>query len=251
MLRLPFGLPLPLLLLSLALAIALCVHAVRTGQQMYWLWIILAFQPIGGLVYFVAVLLPGLGAGPVARRMGQVTRRTLDPGRALRDARAAYEDAPTVHNAIKFAEASGELGQWSQSERLYAAAAQGLYAEDPALLLGRARALVELGRSAEARPVLDNLAAQGNPPPEVDLLRARAAEAVGEMAEAERAYQRAVERMPGLEAIARQAAFLAGAGRREAAQELLREIELRTQRTRGQFRVEARQWRDLARQAIA
>ena len=53
-----FSLPLPLIGLSFLIASALCVHVVRTGQQMYWLWIILAFQPIGGIVYFVAIIAP-------------------------------------------------------------------------------------------------------------------------------------------------------------------------------------------------
>ena len=65
-----FSLPLPLLGLSLLIAIALCVHVVRTGQQMYWLWIILAFQPIGGLVYFIAVIGPQLWGGRTARKVG-------------------------------------------------------------------------------------------------------------------------------------------------------------------------------------
>ena len=42
--------------LSLAFSIAMCIHAVRSGQQMYWLFIILAFQPIGGLVYLFVIL---------------------------------------------------------------------------------------------------------------------------------------------------------------------------------------------------
>jgi Ca2+-binding RTX toxin-like protein len=40
--------------LSLLFSILLCVHVVRTGREMFWLFIILIFQPIGGLVYFVA-----------------------------------------------------------------------------------------------------------------------------------------------------------------------------------------------------
>jgi len=53
---------------SLLLSILMCVHVVRTNQQMYWLWIILAFQPLGGLVYLVAVVLPDVMGGTTATR---------------------------------------------------------------------------------------------------------------------------------------------------------------------------------------
>ena len=47
-----------LLGLSLIFSILLCVHVVRTGQQMYWLMIILLIQPLGGLVYLIAIIAP-------------------------------------------------------------------------------------------------------------------------------------------------------------------------------------------------
>ena len=62
------GASLPLIGLSLILSIALAVHVVRTGRELFWLWIILIFQPIGGLVYFLAILLPELMRGSGARR---------------------------------------------------------------------------------------------------------------------------------------------------------------------------------------
>ena len=35
---------------SLVFSILLCVHVVRSGREMYWLFIILAFQTVGGIV---------------------------------------------------------------------------------------------------------------------------------------------------------------------------------------------------------
>src|SRR5205085_420411 len=48
-----FGLP--GLGLSLIISVLLCVHVVRTHRELYWLWIILLFQPLGGLVYLIAI----------------------------------------------------------------------------------------------------------------------------------------------------------------------------------------------------
>jgi hypothetical protein len=246
-----FGLPLPVFGLSRVFSIALCVHVWRTHQQMYWIWLILAFQPLGGLIYFIAVILPSLSGGPTARRMGAAARETLDPGRDYRQAKALWDDSPTVQNGMKLAEAAAGLGRWDEAERLYAQTLQGFYADDPALLQGRARALIELGRPAEALEVLTRLAALGGiEPPQAALVRARALEALGRIGEADRAYGVAVERLPGLEAMARYAAFMAAVGRRDEARQALAEIDKRVVKTRAQFRREAQAWRDFAAQRL-
>ena len=149
-----FSLPLPLIGLSFLIAIALCVHAVRTGQQMYWLWIILAFQPIGGIVYFVAIIAPAWFGGRTAQKMGQAARKAIDPRREYREAAQAVDDAPTVANRVRLAVAATELGKHAEAEKLYADSLTGMYADDPQLLLGRANALIELNRPAEALPLL-------------------------------------------------------------------------------------------------
>ena len=96
-----FGLP--GLGLSLIISVLLCVHVVRTHREMYWLWIILLFQPIGGLVYLIAIVLPEMFRGPTARKLGRSAQETLDPSRAYRQARQDYDLAPTVHNQMKLA----------------------------------------------------------------------------------------------------------------------------------------------------
>jgi hypothetical protein len=231
---------------SVLMAILLSIHVVRTGREMYWLWIILVFQPLGGLIYFLAIVLPQLLGGSTARRIGQTARERLDPEREYRQAKSAVDETPTVHNQMRLAAAAFELERYAEAEALYAQAAQGIHSDDPALLLGRARALVELGRNAEALPLLD----QAPETPAATLARARAQEALGDTAGAEKAYEAAAERMPGLEAIARYAGFLARTGRQAQARELLADIDKRVSRTTTHFRAEARRWRDLAAREI-
>ena len=246
-----FGLP--AFGLSLVFSILLCVHVVRTQQQLFWLWIILLFQPIGGLVYLIAVILPGVFGGPTARKLSQAARETLDPARTYREARADHELTPTVHNHMRLAAAAAELGRHAEAEALYAQALQGVHADDPALLLGRARALIELNRPAEAMPLLEKLSEEGKEgrTPQAVLALARALEGLGRVGEAKAAYEWAAPRLPGLEGVARQAAFLAKTGHRTEAQEALTEIDRRISRANPHFRREARAWRDFAAQAIA
>lgn len=237
--------------LSLIFSIALCVHVVRTNQQTFWLWIILMFQPIGGLVYLVAVIGPELFGGRTARRLGDAARETLDPHREYREAKTAYAETPTVRNQSRLAAAEAQLGHYAEAERLYAEAAHGVHAEDPVLLLGRANALLELNRPDEALQLLHMLSQdpEGRTPA-ASLAQGRAYEALGRVSEAEAAYDWAAGRLPGLEGLARQAAFLAKTGRKPQAQELLAELDRRLAKTNPQFRKEGRRWRDLAAAAI-
>lgn len=238
--------------LSLVFSILLCVHVVRSGREMYWLFIILAFQPLGGVVYFIVNVLPELTGGSHARKLEQSARKALNPEGEYRDARARVEDSPTVANRMRLAAAAADLGRHDEAERMYAEAATGIHADDATLLLGRARALVELNRAAEALPILDRLGELGEAgrTPQAALIMGRAYEAMGRMTEADTAYQWAAGRLPGLEGLARYAAFLARTGRADEAREALAEIEKRTAKAASHFRKEARAWRDFAAQAV-
>ncbi len=246
------GFGLPAFGLSLIFSILLSVHVVRSGRDMFWLWIILLFQPIGGIVYVVAVLLPEMMKGPTARKLGQATRETLDPARTYRDAKAAYDLAATVQNQMHLAAAAAELGRHDEAEALYREALSGVHAEDPALLMGRARALIELNRPAEALDLLIQLEAQGaeGHTPQAVLSKARALDALGRTEEADQAYAWAAPRLPGMEGSARHAAFLAHHGRAQEAREALADIDKRLANASPHYRKEARAWRDFAAQAL-
>jgi hypothetical protein len=238
--------------LSLIFSIALCVHVVRTGQQMYWLMIILLFQPLGGLVYLLAIVAPEFLGGAKAQKARQAARQVLDPQREYREATRAVDDAPTVTNRNRLAVAASGLGKHAEAERLYAEALQGMYADDPQLLLGRANALIELNRAAEALPLLESLSAQSPAArtPNVALAMGRAYHALGRDAEADTALRWAAAHLPGFEGMARYAVFLAQTGRKDEAREALVEIDKRLAKTHTHFRKEARGWRDLAAAAV-
>jgi hypothetical protein len=242
--------PLQLYLLGLLFSIGMCVHVVRTGQNMMWLYIILFLSPLGGIVYLIAIVVPQWTGGPAARKAREAARETLDPTRDYRQARQAMDDTPTVHNRMRLAAAAGELGKWDEAEAVYRAAAQGVHAEDPALAYGLARSLVELGRYAEARPIIEKVEADQPRTPQTALLLARVYEGLGMTAEAEAPYQYAAARLPGLEGLARQAGFLARTGRKAQAEDALNEIDKRLERTNARFQKEGRQWRDLAADAV-
>jgi hypothetical protein len=239
-------------LLSLGVAILLCWHVMKTGRDTFWLWIILMFQPIGGLVYFALNIVPDIFGGSAARNLGRAARQTLDPHREYREAKAACDDVPTVRNQSRLAAAAVRLGRYDEAEVLYRDAAVGIHADDPVLLLGRANALLELNRPAEALAVLERLGedeANGRTAPAA-LALGRAYEGVGRIDEADTAYQWASQRLPGFEGLARYAAFMARHGRRDEAREAVAELDKRMDKLKPQFRKEARAWRDHAAEAL-
>jgi hypothetical protein len=243
----------PLFALSLLFSVVMCVHVVRSHQSIYWLWIILAIPWLGALVYLIVVVFPGLSQGPAARRIAAGARQAVDPTREYRAARTACEESPTVHNRMRLAKAAAELGRWDEAQYLYGEAAQGIHADDPALLLGRAVALIELGRHDEALALLDRLGEDGERgrTPPTALALGRAYEGLGRVREADVAYEWAAGRLPGLEGVGRYAAFLARHGRRAEAEDAIAEMDRRIAKANPQFRREGRTWRDLAARAMA
>src|SRR5215470_10560973 len=54
---------LPTLVLTYLPSLLCGIHAVRSGQQMYWLWILVIAPLLGPLIYFFAVLVPEFADG--------------------------------------------------------------------------------------------------------------------------------------------------------------------------------------------
>jgi hypothetical protein len=241
-----------LLILSYIPSLLCGVHVVRSGREMYWLWIFVIAPMLGPAFYFFAVLLPELMGGRTARGLGKAAQQTLDPERAYREAMRGLEDSPTVGARMKVAQAAAALGRWDDAEAQWALCAGGHWGDDPAILLGHADALLELGRHAEALKQLDKVKALGaeGKAPRVALAFARAYEGLGRNNEAEDAYRFAADRVPGLEAGARYVAFMARNGRREDAETGFGEIERRLSKIAGPLRAEARVWRDMAAKAL-
>jgi len=100
-----------LILILTYLPSVLCgIHAVRSGQQMYWLWILVIAPLLGPLIYFFAVLVPEFAGGRTARGVTRAAQQALDPERELRAARQALDDTPTVGNRMRLARAAEALG---------------------------------------------------------------------------------------------------------------------------------------------
>ncbi len=241
-----------LLILSYVPSLLCGVHVVRSGREMYWLWIFVIAPMLGPAFYFFAVLLPELLGGRTARGVGHAARQALDPERDYRRALQALDDTPTIGNRMKLAQAAAALGRWSDSEAQWAQCVEGHWAEDPVILMGHANALLELSRFQDALARLEQMKALGREgeTPAVALAFARAYEGLGRNDEADDAFRFAADRVPGLESGGRYVAFMAKAGRRADAEIGMAELERRLKKIAPPLRPEARIWRDLAAKAL-
>lgn len=225
--------------LHFLLALLCAVHAVRNRQPMYWLFILFAFPLLGSLVYFVAVYLPNSRLERGAMRAVSAAVKAIDPTREVRDAQAAFDDAPTAQNQMRLAAALLEVGDAAAAARHYEACLKGPFASDPDIRMGAARAALAGARFDDA---LQHLAALQQSRPEyrnetVEITRARCLAGLGRNDEARQAFEATVARFGTYEAQAEYAIWAFMTGDTATAQRLDAELE----------RIAAR-WNPLARE---
>tara|TARA_R110000868_G_scaffold56323_1_gene174339 strand:+ start:470 stop:1204 length:735 start_codon:yes stop_codon:yes gene_type:complete len=239
------------ILMGAHILLALCcaVHALRSGRQMYWLFILFAFPMFGSAVYIIAEILPEMAGSQGARKAGKAARQALDPTREVRAALDQLEITRTPGNLKRAAEALLETGKADEALRLMTEVASGAFADDPAMMFALARCQYANELYPQALDQLDRLR-QAHPQlrlPDGHLLYARTLEASGRQDEALDAYAGVSEYFPGPEARARWALLLEQAGRGEEARERWAEITLNARHAPKFARRINRKWIEMAR----
>jgi hypothetical protein len=228
------------------------VHAVRTGNVFPWVYIIIFLPAIGSLIYLFAVIVPELVRSRGAARLATGARQMADPHRALREAHRAAEMVGSVDAKRALAEEYIARGAYADAVALYRDAAQGQFKDDPALLLGLARAQFLSGDPAGAQASLDAL--QAADPSfisgDAHLLYARALEGQGKDGEALAEYRRLVPYYSGEEARARFAMLLDKTGQRDEAQNVYREIIRLLEGAPSRYQKAQKEWGDIAKRAV-
>jgi hypothetical protein len=136
--------------LHVLVALFFAVHALRSGQQIYWLFILFSFPMLGSIVYFLAIYLPDSRLQHGARKVVTAAARSLDPSRDLREARAAFDYTATAQNQMRLALALLETGNAEEAATNYEACLKGPFADDLEIKFCASRALLECARYADA-----------------------------------------------------------------------------------------------------
>jgi hypothetical protein len=182
--------------LHVLIALFFAVHAVRSGQPLYWLLILFMFPLFGSIVYFIVIYLPNSRLQHGARKAMAAASKTLDPTKELREAGAAFDYTPTAQNQMRLASAQLEAGMAAEAAKNYEACLKGMFAEDLEIRLGAARAYLACGRGADSVAHLEFIR-QTDPafrPEQVSLVLAQSLAAAGRNQEAKVEFESAVAR---------------------------------------------------------
>ena len=242
----------PLLVLTYIVQIGFIVHALRTGRNTYWIFILLMAPGIGGAAYFIVELLPGLMSGHRARSAVRGVTRTLNPGADLRQRQKEHKLSGSVDATRHLAAELVDSGRYAEAIELFEGTLTGLYEYDPDLLLGLAQAQFAAGQFEKARVTLDRLIEQ-NPDfksPEGHLLYARAVEACGDDEKALDEYRSVAAYFAGAEAQLRYALILEKLERPAAALTQFEEIVASADLAPRHFRKAQREWINEARSGV-
>jgi hypothetical protein len=184
------------------IALYFAVHAIRSGREMYWLFVLFSMPGVGSLVYFFAIYLPQSRLDRTISKAGNAVLRSLDPGRDVREAQQAFDLTPTAHNQTRLAAAMLAAGMHAEAVAQYESCLCGPFAADPEIRFGAALAHLENRNSSAALRML--LALRTSHPTfreeQLGLALARAYADSGMHAEAGLEFAATVERFNGIEA---------------------------------------------------
>ncbi|MEG2804568.1 tetratricopeptide repeat protein [Stenotrophomonas sp.] len=243
----------PIFLLSLILQVGCCVHVVRSGRPLYWVLILLMFSYLAVLVYVIVAVVPDMRMRRSGDRVLRKVRAHLDPGRDARAASLQAEVADTPENRRRLAIECLRTGDFAGAEQAYRRALRGIYAHDPDMLLGLARAQLGLDQPADALATLTTLA-EANPgyrSYDADLLHANLLDILGRTEEALRRFEAVAPNYPGEEARVRLGQLLRQAGHTDRAAEQFRDSIARAQAAPAYYQREQKAWLEIARRELA
>ena len=213
-------------LLHLLIAMGFAAHVMKTGRPQFWMFIILMLPLVGSVAYVLLELVPELGNTRRARRIAGSIGDIVDPDREWRRRHEAATDKQSVDTKLALAEECERKGMWGEAIQLYETAARGVFADDPALLYGMARAQFSSGDPRAAEDTLDRLR-QAHPSTrhqEAHLLYVRTLEAQDRIAEAKEEYEALSRYYVGFEARTRYGLLLLRIGEPNRARALFEDV---------------------------
>jgi len=231
-------------ILGLVLYAGCIFHAIKTGRINYWLLILIFLPGLGSIAYLLLEVLPEMRSSRAARRALSGIGEVLDPNRGLRESAENLEVVDTADNRRHLAEERMKRGQWAEAEALYRAALVGPLADDPALLIGLAKALSGRGEHQGAYDALETLY-RDNPTyesREARLIQARALDGLGRTREAADAWRALIGYTTGPEAQVRYGLALKKLGEVPGAREAFAEAVRTYGRQRGKLEADERAW---------
>jgi len=217
---------------SLCVQILCAIHVIRSGRNQIWLLFILLFSLLGCFAYLMLEVLPAHWNNRHVRTARAQVVGKVDPERGVRDAERNLELAETAANYIALGDAQAVRHRYADAEMAYRKALSLGPGNDWPTQVKLADVLFERGESVDALRLLDAAPelAVGSERDRRALLRARIMADLGRTAEARSLFEDVIERIAGEEARCHYVAFLLQQGDRQRAQAVLEDVERRARR---------------------
>ena len=241
-----------LLILTVLVQVLFAVHVHRTGRSTYWMYLIMMVPVMGCLIYFVIEVLPELIRGPAGKHARKSFLSMLDPEKDFRDAKYAFDTAPTVANRIHLAQLLTARGEYDAVIALLKPALTNHFADDILLLEGLAYAHYDKGDYRGALEYIQKIFEREDAEPQdyIKLLRARAHIALGDLKTAEEQLNELVLFFTGEEARITLAQLHERMGHKTEARAIYQDIVTRASHAPKYYQKTERQWIDMAKQAL-
>ncbi len=191
-----------LYILNIVITVAFIIHIFKTGQERYWIFIVIILPVAGFIAYFIMVILPSLMNSRRGHQVSHKIMKMLNPQAELKEAQHQYEIAQTFTNQKRLGDAYFGMKAYTQSLAMYEQILKGLYATDPHLLLQIAKCQFHLGNAEASLQTLAQLKTH-NPDfhtPDGHLYYAKGLALIGKQAEATHEFEALVKYYPGFEA---------------------------------------------------
>jgi hypothetical protein len=189
------------------------------------------FPLLGSVVYFFAIFLPEIrSSGHVQQGLRKVTNvavNSIDPGRELREAKAAFDFTPTAQNQWRYADALMAADQVAEAVQQFEQCLQGPFANDLEIQFAAANAQYRLQQLDKALNLLLAIRASSVTfrAEAVTLLLAKIYALTGNKEEAKIEFEHAVTRFGSVSAKAEYAIWAAQQGDLSTAQQLRAELD--------------------------
>jgi hypothetical protein len=238
--------------ITLIAQLACAAHIVRSGRHYLWIVPVLLLPWIGIGAYVIYSIASGAAQNYAVRRFADDTPNITDPGTSYRQKKRDMELSGSAQAKRVFAEECIKRGRFQDAVELYEGAAQGMFAQDPAMLHGLARAKLLAGDGAGSQAAFDALRTADphafTQDAHLDYARALALQGKNDEAIAE--YEKLARTYPGEEARTRYAVLLEKMGQHDKAQELFRAIVAAVKSSPSYVRRNQREWLRIAQQNL-
>ncbi len=225
-------------------SVGLMIHAAKTGRFMPWFYVILFLPGLGAIAYVLVELVPEWTGSYRGQRARRQIAATLNPAGRYRELVDELAIVDTIANRAALAEECLRLEKFEEARAQYDALLARPLGDEPAYLLGRARAEFGLGKAGDAVASLEELKRRWPNYQSADghLLYARALEETGRAEEALANYEDVARYFPGSEPRVRQARLLDRLGRRAEASAIADDVARSLKRAPAHVRRNQRAW---------